>query len=314
MYHFIINTSSQSKKSFRTVSYIEKELKMREIPYEIHLSAEPNQTHDTMWELSSRKERSTIICVGGDGTLNEAFNGIFRKDSITFGCIPAGSGNDFARGLPFHSNFKKAFYEVLDPNFYKKIDLGVLQLEDQNKKFGVSIGMGFDAAVCKAVNQSRFKKILNKLHLGKLIYLVEALKNLITYKPNPVSLILDGNNVHHFKKCLFLTVMNEKYEGGGFRFCPSADNEDGLLDICVVNGISKWKILFIFPIAYLGKHVKVRGIYMFRCKNVRIESPTPMATHADGEYLGDYEKGKVRIEAQKLKVIAKNIPPKRRVL
>ncbi len=55
--------------------------------------------------------------------------------------------------------------------------------------------------------------------------------------------------------------MNQKYEGGGFKFCPDAQPDDQLLDVILVEGIRKIKLLFCLPTAFFGKHVGIRGIH-----------------------------------------------------
>ena len=86
-----------------------------------------------------------------------------------------------------------------------------------------------------------------------------------------------------FPKVYFIAAMNQRYEGGGFEFCPKADPEDDLLDIIVVSGLSKFKILCLLPTAYKGKHTKFKGIYTYQCKSAKIESVQVLPVHTDGE-------------------------------
>ena len=84
-------------------------------------------------------------------------------------------------------------------------------------------------------------------------------------------------------KLLFITGMNHKYEGGGFKFGPEANNHDGMLEICAVTRISKLKILFSLPKAYNGSHFEVDGIDHYRVRSYTVRVSEPLYVHADGE-------------------------------
>ena len=96
-------------------------------------------------------------------------------------------------------------------------------------------------------------------------------------------LILDEATVVEVPAMFFTAAMNLPYEGGGFQFCPKADPKDDLLDIIVVSGLSKFKILCLLPTAYKGKHTKFKGIYTYQCKSAKIESVQVLPVHTDGE-------------------------------
>lgn len=116
------------------------------------------------------------------------------------------------------------------------------------------------------------KKVLNRIGLGKLVYLFVALKQLLFLNPSPMTLVIDDDNVQQFSKVYFTAVMNQKYEGGGFKFCPHASPSDGYLDVIVVDGLSKPKVLCCLPTAFFGKHTLFRGVHIFRCKKIDIHS------------------------------------------
>lgn len=98
--------------------------------------------------------------------------------------------------------------------------------------------------------------------MGKLIYLMVALKQFLFLTPSPVTITLDGNKPQTFSRTWFAAVMNQKYEGGGFKFCPDASPEDGLLDVIVIEGISKLKMLFCLPSA-LWENIPAFAVYIF---------------------------------------------------
>ena len=114
---------------------------------------------------------------------------------------------------------------------------------------------------------------------------------------------MDEERIYPFQKVYFAAIMNQKYEGGGFKFCPAADPSDGYLDVIVVDGLSKLKVLCCLPTAFFGKHTQFTGIHIFRCKNVEVFSSVPLAVHKDGESAGIQKTFSVSVEKEPVKII-----------
>lgn len=115
--------------------------------------------------------------------------------------------------------------------------------------------------------------------------------------------ILDGENTFSYDHVYFTAVMNQKYEGGGFKFCPDAQPDDQLLDVILVEGIRKIKLLFCLPTAFFGKHVGIRGIHILTCSDIHVHSASALPIHIDGESGGIREDLTVSIEKSSLKII-----------
>ncbi len=148
------------------------------------------------------------------------------------------------------------------------------------------------------------KKVLNRIGLGKLVYLFVALKQLLFLNPSPMTLVIDNDNVQQFSKVYFTAVMNQKYEGGGFKFCPNASPSDGYLDVIVVDGLSKPKVLCCLPTAFFGKHTIFHGIHIFRCKKIDIHSDLALPVHKDGESAGILKDFSVSIGSRQVRMIS----------
>jgi diacylglycerol kinase family enzyme len=178
-----------------------------------------------------------------------------------------------------------------------------LEYKDKKRRFAVSSGLGFDAAVCHRILVSKLKLILNKIGLGKLTYVAIALQSLLAQSPKPLTLTFDDGREEHFDKAYFVAGMNQKYEGGGFKFCPKADPSDDILDVMVASDISKLKVLCLLPTAYKGWHVHVKGIYTYQCKYVDIQSEIALPVHTDGEPIFLQRKARLGLEPEKLRLI-----------
>lgn len=301
MYHIIINPTSKSGKGLSIWKSLERLLSERNIPYKTYHSNHIGHVTELTEKITSKATTAhnpiNLIVLGGDGTVNEALQGISDFDMVNLGYIPTGSSNDLARALKLERDPVELMTKILDGAHPRMIDLGILTYESdthimsrlhkcpeqKSRYFIVSSGIGFDAAVCEEALSSSIKNTLNKLKLGKLTYLGIALKQLITAKPVACEIYLDGRHVIRIPQFLFTAFMIHPYEGGGFCFCPQADNGDGLLDLCVVGNLSKLLILIALPTAFFGKHYIFPQIDHYTASSVRIKTSLPLWVHTDGE-------------------------------
>ncbi|MCR4741033.1 MAG: diacylglycerol kinase family lipid kinase [Lachnospiraceae bacterium] len=305
MIHFIINPLSSTGRGAEKWKVIEELLKKSGTEYEAHLTAGYLDARNHAAKLTEKNEPLTIIAVGGDGTVNEVLSGINDFSKVTFGYIPSGSSNDLARDIGLSNDPAEALNAILHPRQYREIDVGRLESGNDVRNFAVSMGIGFDAAVCHEVLHSKLKYKLNKIGLGKLTYLFIALKQLYGLDICDATIILDDARRIQLKDMIFVTVMNHRYEGGGFMFCPDAKDNDGYLDVCAVGSVSKPRVLGILPFAFSGKHVKFRGIDTYRAKKVEIIAARPCAVHSDGESAGVCQKVKISLNETRLRMIVR---------
>ena len=306
MYYFIVNPNSRSGRGRLIWNQIHQQLMLRGIDFQYCLtrySGHATKIASDACALGTTSDPVYMIAVGGDGTIQEVLTGITDFNRVVFGYIPTGSGNDFCRsmGLPFDP--MESLEYILKAEHISQMDVPYLLRGHKKSRFGISTGMGFDAGVCQEVLATPFKKIFNRLGLGKLIYLFIALKQIIFISPGKITVTLDGKNTFSYDHVYFTAVMNQKYEGGGFKFCPNAQSDDQMLDVILVEGIKKLKLLFCLPTAFLGKHTRIKGIHLFTGRDIRIHSASPLPIHIDGESGGIREDLTVSIEKNSLKII-----------
>ena len=223
MYSFIINPNARSGKGLRAWKLIEHRLKEKSVPYQVFFTKYQRHATQIARTLTQEKDCRSLIVLGGDGTLNEAVNGIADLARVTLGYIPIGSSNDFARSLGLEQDPLKALEKILTPSGYVPVNIGSLSWElEHTRRFVVSAGLGFDAGVCHQVAVSRLKVFLNRIGLGKLSYAAVAVGLLLSLTPRRMTLTLDDQTPLEFDRTYFAAIMNHPYEGGGFRFCPKA--------------------------------------------------------------------------------------------
>ena len=180
MYHFVINPHSRSGKAYQIWLRIQAKLKKQHIEFDAHLTEKPGHARELATMLTTPvddddQEPRTLIILGGDGTLNEVINGLTFLVPITLGYIPTGSGNDFARSMRLSKKPDKVLKHLLNPKYHPYIDYGIVTYGTQapvHRRFAVSCGIGYDAGVCEALLTSKVKEWFNRIHLGKLSYLI----------------------------------------------------------------------------------------------------------------------------------------------
>lgn len=304
MYYVIVNPASKSGRGREIWSTLEQTFIKKQIAYKVLFSKGAGHVTRIVSKLTSPDQLRTevepikLIILGGDGTMNEALQGISDFNRIRLGYIPTGSSNDFARALGLAKDPAVILETILKGEVVRTLDLGTLTYEHTSdelsrlhaakdgiyRRFAVSSGIGFDAAVCEEALASRFKNTLNRLGLGKLTYLVIALRQLLTAKAVSCDIYLDdAKEPIHLKRFLFTAFMIHKYEGGGFNFCPMADASDGKLDLCVIGNIPKAVILAALPTAFFGKHYIFPAVEHYRAEKVTLRSSMPLWVHTDGE-------------------------------
>ncbi|MEG2349820.1 MAG: diacylglycerol kinase family lipid kinase [Hungatella sp.] len=287
MYYFIVNPNSKSGRGRKIWRKLERQMIHSGEPYEAYLTEKPGDAKEIAARLTDGcKDPHIIVVMGGDGTVNEVLDGLAFCGPITLGYIPTGSGNDLARSLRLPKRPSRCLKKILNPKYHKLLDYGVLSYGNEevaHRRFMVSAGIGFDAAVCHNLLYSKLKCVLNRMHLGKLSYILIGLKQLCLAHPCKGYLRLDGVQKVEFNHIYFVSAHIHPYEGGGFKFAPEADPMDGKLTLCVVHNSAKRNLLPILCSALLGGHHRYRGVRSYHCQEAGIHTERPMPVHVDGE-------------------------------
>lgn len=303
MLHIIVNPASKSGLGKIRWEELKQELNKHSIVYQVYFTKKKTGAAgcvDTILQNRSKTTPSSdscatdthVICVlGGDGTMNEVTNALYKampdaKNAFALAYLPTGSSNDLARALHITPSYED-FITRVKKGTMQSTDTGLMTTPSGKKRhFCVSCGIGLDAATCKEALNSKLKDTLNRIGLGKLTYAGIALKQLISAPVTDCDVILADGSVHHLEKFLFGVAMVHPYEGGGIKFAPNANCTDGEFDICIVAGLRKWRALYLLPLAFFGKHVGKKSVYMFKSSSVTFKTSSPLVVHTDGEYAG----------------------------
>ena len=235
--------------------------------------------HVKQWCDAHPGEEVRFIAFGGDGTINEVFNGAAGRENVSVTCWPVGSGNDFVKVFGGSERFMDIGKLLTAPT--QKLDL--LKVGD---RYSVNVvNFGFDTTVAITINQEREKTG----HGGKSAYTKGVVKALLTSMRNEFTVTADGELLDTKGKALLCTVANGQYVGGSFKCAPRAKTDDGLLEVCLIRPISRIRFVTILGTYTEGKHLddpKLQDIVIYRqAKKVEITAPEGFAYSLDGEII-----------------------------
>lgn len=284
MLRIIVNPAAASGKGYAIWYRVKELLDEKRIEYDAHVLEYAGQAIEVVADLTANLDEDChLLVLGGDGTMNEVLNGIQDFAHTKLSCIRMGSGNDFARNVKVDKDPISAITHLLEHPTEQVMDYGVAEYNETCTRFIISSGIGYDADICAEVSRSKLKKLLNKVKLGKLVYVAIGIKQIFSRAVVRGKLYLDDKDPIEIRKLFFTVGMIHPMEGGGVPFCPKADPIDGKLDVCLVRNMAKPKLLLAVALVYIKKHLLFHNITNHRCKVLRLETDQPQWIHLDGE-------------------------------
>lgn len=290
---FIVNPVAGHGNGKNLIRVINEYMTKANVEYSIKISNKiGNVTELARW--GCEQGYSDIIAVGGDGSLVEAVNGMYLDRSVTLGILPAGTGNDFARVLNFSKDYDACLEAILIGET-KNVDV----CEVNGERFINVCCCGIDGEII--MDTDRIKRKIR----GSSAYLLSTLKALATYQAKKVIIKIDEESYH--RDAILVAVGNGKFIGGGMMVTPEAEIDDGLLDVCIVNKLSKPKLIALFPSIFKGEHIHIKPtVEYIKGKNIQIETlEDRLLINADGNIIGTTP-AHIKMSGNKLKMIVNN--------
>ncbi len=282
-YFIIVNPISGRGLGEKSIPRIEAFLQAKGMDYTLVRTERPWHAAE-LARRAAREKYDVLVCASGDGTFNEALNGLMQARAEGFnhtalGVLSIGTGNDFAGGVGIPTTLE-ASLETLAANQRRQVDIGKVTGGDfpEGRYFGNGIGLGFDAAVGFAALQVRFVR-------GLPAYLIGAIQTVFFYyQPPRLKIELDDETIEQYS--LMVSVMNGKRMGGGFKMAPNGDPHDGWFDLCIAETAGKLRIFQLIPYFIRGNQEGQPEIKMRRARKVTITAlEGGFPAHADGETL-----------------------------
>lgn len=241
----------------------------------------------------------TIIVVGGDGMINTLGAELVGTDTA-LAVIPAGSGNGFARhfGIPL---WPEHAAKVLKNGKRERIDVGLAN----GRPFFVTCGLAWDADLVRGFEKSPIRGIFPYVFAGIYHYL--------TYEPQKVDLLLDGE-AHSIVKPIVLTAANLTQYGGGAKIAPMAKPDDGKLELVCVPEIDELKILTRFHKLFDGNLTDIPEITTKQFQRLELSREKSAPIQLDGELIENIRELTIEVKPDALEVIVPAEPVKKRAL
>lgn len=263
----IANKSSGKGNGAKCLATITSYLDERAISYNVYETQCTGHGKQLAQELSHNGS-DIIVALGGDGTFHEVLNGIdFEKSRI--GLVPAGRGNDFAKGTGAAAlDPKKAIADIVAgvPRELDYIRIG-------NKRCLNVGGTGLDVDVLQKTASSK----------NKLSYVASLFRCLLKFKPYPVEVTIDGNTTHF--DCIMAGVCNGTQFGGGIKLSPLSKADDGKLDVIIMEKPKRVPTVLVMPKFVKGKHMNKPYTHHIACESIKILTKAPL--ELDGEIYTD---------------------------
>lgn len=234
-----------------------------------------------------------IVCSGGDGTLNEVIQGVMKSDSkLPIGYIPAGSTNDFARGVGIPKNIIDAVQWIIDGKPYA-CDIGSF-----NEKYFTYIA-AFGAFT--EVTYETPQQIKN--YLGHAAYILNGLTRLNSIRSYHVKINADGEE---FEDDFIFGMVTNSSSVAGLLSLNDFLLDDGLYEVTLIktpgNPLDLQKI--IHSLLNIDIDIDTAHIKSFRASNVYFECDEEIQWTIDGEYGGKLKNVAVKNNKQAIMLMA----------
>lgn len=298
----LLNPHAGSGRGKKDRALILKMLDQAGFEYELKVSEFPKHAIRITIEAIVQGFRSLMI-VGGDGTLNEAVNGIFTQttcppENIIIGMIPVGTGNDWIKTFGVSNNYQAAI-QIIKNGQTMRQDVGRISFHENNlvrtSYFANMAGFGFDAMVTERTN-----RLKNKGKKGISLYLQALCSSFWNFHSAKTHLVIDGQEIDEL--IFSVSIGIGKYNGGGMMQAPGAVPDNGQFQVTVIRDIGFFGILRNLAGLYSGEFVKDPRVSTYQGSKILIDSSLNISGEADGEILGN-NKFAIVLFSQKLTVI-----------
>jgi YegS/Rv2252/BmrU family lipid kinase len=219
-----------------------------------------------------------LVAAGGDGTLFEVINGYFQNPKhkkVPLGILPTGTGNAFVRDMTLPDEGWKGALEVIARNQPRPVDVGRFTTHGQTYYYLNILGLGFVADV---------GDIARKLKIfGNVAYTLGVFQK--TVRLRSYHLVLEADGRTYERENVFVEISNTRYTSN-FLMAPNASVDDGLLDVTLLNKLSRRRLLAAFPTIFSGEHIHLPEVEHFQARKIHIETEPAKILTPDGELVG----------------------------
>lgn len=277
----VLNPHAGGGRSIRLWQENQPAVKALVGPYRLHQTPDAAAAEHLIRE-ALRAGTRTVVCVGGDGSMQAAINGFFEERTpvhpeATLTPLFAGTGCDLARAL----------HRLLaDGDASRRIDIGHVTCADAGgapvqRHFVNMASVGLSANVLDQMATAHAPRLLG----GTVAFLLAILRVLWRSACPLIHMSVDGRPLPpHRTHCV--AIGNGHSFGGGLRITPRARLDDGVLNLTSLGPAPPRWLLRRAHHFYRGTHLSLSGISSAQGRRITLASPEPVRLEADGELLG----------------------------
>jgi diacylglycerol kinase (ATP) len=232
------------------------------------------------------KKISTVIAVGGDGTVNEVAKGLLHS-SVTMGIIPKGSGNGLARHLRIPLTVAGAVQNLFTSQVIA-MDTFLL-----NKKISLNVsGIGFDGHIANLFGKEKKR--------GLKGYVKHTFNEFFRFREFEASITMNDKTIK--RKAFIIAVANSSQYGNNARIAPAASICDQLLHVSILKKVPPYRLDFIYAF-FTGKVDRSAFCETLETNSMTIHVDHPVAFHIDGEPCGESNVFEIELLPSSLKML-----------
>lgn len=225
------------------------------------------------------QRRQLVIVCGGDGTVNEAVNGL-AGSQVPLAVLPAGTANVLAKELGIPWSIPRAA-ELIPTGNLRRVALGLavpLGAGATQRFFLCVGGAGPDGVMVYSLNPAL------KLRTGILAYWAEGFRQLFRYRFPRFRIAAAGREM----EATMAIVGRTKHYGGPFRITIKADLFEDQFELGLLTTRSRWLYLSYLPALWLGRLRQRKGVHFWKATSVCCQplSDAPVYAQVDGESAG----------------------------
>ena len=270
---FIINPAAGSRN--RTKEYSEEIQRIcaaRNLDFRIEVSGAPGECTRIAREAAKSGEAYRIYACGGDGTLNEVVAGAAGFSNVAVTVFSGGSGNDFVKLF----SDPKAFFDLERLLDAEETEFDLIKCNDDYSLNICSVGL--DARI--GTDVANYKRL--PLLSGFRAYALSTVVNVVRGIAEHYVIEVNGETID--KEMTLVCACNGRYYGGGFNPVPEADPNDGLLDILLIDKVSRLKVAQVIGKFKDGRYKELPEILRHvKTDRIVIRCDKPTAINLDGE-------------------------------
>ncbi len=272
---YLVNPISGTQKKEEIKQQIIDLTTAQNIPFEI-VPTNASGNYDFLKDKIQKESITDLIIVGGDGTVNQVVGSLHKHVNVSFGIIPVGSGNGLANAAGIPRKAKDAIL-FLFSNAGKYVDAFTI-----NDNFSCMLsGVGFDAQVAQDFATSGNR--------GLLTYTQQSLLNF--FKAQPYQFEITVDDFTFFTESYFVSIANGNQFGNNVTIAPLANLSDGLLDVVIVQKMSKAKLPFAVlkqirgnnKLQELVNEINTKNVLYFQTQSLSVRNIKLAPLHIDGE-------------------------------